>query len=140
MAGLFCKELMIQGDVERCLIIAPGSLVEQWQEELWQKFALDFRILTKDMIEAAHSRNPFDEQPLLIARLDHLSRNEDLQAKLAATDWDLIVVDEPTRWRRTTSDVRRMILRIGRWEILRHRDGRSARQHRKIERVTRRRE
>ena len=94
MAGLFCKELMIRGDVERCLIIAPGSLVEQWQDELWQKFALDFEILTKDMIEAARSGNPFDEQPLLIARLDHLSRNEDLQAKLAATDWDLIVVDE----------------------------------------------
>ena len=73
MAGLFCKELMIRGDVERCLVIAPGSLVEQWQDELWQKFALDFRILTKDMIEAARSGNPFDEQPLLIARLDHLS-------------------------------------------------------------------
>ncbi len=94
MAGLFCKELMIRGDVERCLIIAPGSLVEQWQDELWQKFALDFRILTKDMIEATRSGNPFDEHPLLIARLDHLSRNENLEARLAATDWDLIVVDE----------------------------------------------
>jgi SNF2 family DNA or RNA helicase len=94
MAGLFCKELMIRGDVERCLIIAPGSLVEQWQDELWQKFKLSFEILTKDMIEAARSGNPFGERPLLIARLDHLSRNEDLQAKLAATDWDLVVVDE----------------------------------------------
>ena len=94
MAGLFSKELMIRGDVERCLIVAPGSLVEQWQDELWQKFGLDFEILTKDMIEAARSGNPFAEQPLLIARLDHLSRNEDLQAKLAATDWDLVVVDE----------------------------------------------
>jgi SNF2 family DNA or RNA helicase len=94
MAGLFCKELMIRGDVERCLIIAPGSLVEQWQDELWHKFALSFDILTKDMIEAARSGNPFAERSLLIARLDHLSRNEDLQVKLAATDWDLIVVDE----------------------------------------------
>jgi SNF2 family DNA or RNA helicase len=94
MAGLFCKELMIRGDVERCLIIAPGSLVEQWQDELWHKFALSFDILTKDMIEAARSGNPFAERPLLIARLDHLSRNEALQVQLAATDWDLIVVDE----------------------------------------------
>jgi hypothetical protein len=30
MAGLFLKGLMIRGDVDRCLIIAPGSLVEQW--------------------------------------------------------------------------------------------------------------
>ena len=30
MAGLFIKELMIRGDVERCLVVAPGGLVEQW--------------------------------------------------------------------------------------------------------------
>ncbi len=36
MAGLFIKELIVRGDVERCLIVAPGSLVEQWQDELWQ--------------------------------------------------------------------------------------------------------
>jgi superfamily II DNA or RNA helicase len=94
MAGLFCKELIIRGDVERCLVIAPGSLVEQWQDELWAKFGLHFEILTKDMIEAARTGNPFAERPLLIARLDHLSRREDLQAKLEASDWDLIVVDE----------------------------------------------
>jgi superfamily II DNA or RNA helicase len=94
MAGLFCKELMIRGDVERCLIIAPGSLVDQWQDELWQKFGLSFEILTKDMLESSRSGNPFGEKPLLIARLDHLSRNEDLQAKLEASDWDLVVIDE----------------------------------------------
>jgi superfamily II DNA or RNA helicase len=94
MAGLFCKELMIRGDVERCLVIAPGSLVEQWQDELWQRFSLDFDLLTRDMIESARTGNPFTEKPLLIARLDHLSRNEDLQAKLEATDWDLVIVDE----------------------------------------------
>ena len=94
MAGLFMKELMIRGDVERCLVIAPGSLVEQWQDELWGKFGLNFEILTKDMIEAARSGNPFAERPLLIARLDHLSRREDLQAKLQATDWDMVVIDE----------------------------------------------
>ena len=94
MAGLFCKELMIRGDVERCLVIAPGSLVEQWQDELWQKFGLNFEILTRETIEVSRSGNPFAEKPLLIARLDHLARREDLQAKLEATDWDLIVVDE----------------------------------------------
>lgn len=94
MAGLLCKELMIRGDVERCLVIAPGSLVEQWQDELWQKFALDFRILTREMIEAASSGNPFAEHNLLIARLDHLARNDELQARLRATDWDLVIVDE----------------------------------------------
>jgi superfamily II DNA or RNA helicase len=94
MAGLLCKELMIRGDVERCLVIAPGSLVEQWQTELWEKFQLAFDIITRDTIEAARTGNPFAERSLLIVRLDHLARNEDLQAKLAATDWDLVVADE----------------------------------------------
>ena len=80
MAGLFCKELMIRGDVERCLVIAPGSLVEQWQDELWQKFGLNFEILTRERIEVSRSGNPFAEKPLLITRLDHLARREDLQA------------------------------------------------------------
>jgi superfamily II DNA or RNA helicase len=46
------------------------------------------------MIESARSGNPFADHNLLIARLDHLARNENLQAKLEATDWDLIICDE----------------------------------------------
>ncbi len=48
MAGLFIKELMLRGDVERCLIVVPGNLAEQWQDELDQKFNLPFEILTND--------------------------------------------------------------------------------------------
>jgi superfamily II DNA or RNA helicase len=98
MAGLLIKELMIRGDVERCLIVAPGGLVEQWQDELSQKFGLPFEILSRDQIEAARTANPFAERSLLIARLDVLSRNPDIQAKLkAAREWDLIVCDEAHR-------------------------------------------
>jgi superfamily II DNA or RNA helicase len=98
MAGLLIKELLIRGDLERCLVVAPGNLVEQWQDELAEKFHLDFAILTRDRIEASRSGNPFDEAGLWIARLDTLSRNEDLQAKLfAAREWDLVVCDEAHR-------------------------------------------
>ncbi len=94
MAGLLIKELLIRGDLRRCLICSPGSLVDQWQDELDRRFGLPFDILTRDTIEAARGGNPFAEHPLLIARLDHLSRNEELQEKLALTDWDLIICDE----------------------------------------------
>ncbi len=94
MSGLFIRELMLRGDLDRCLVIAPGSLVEQWQEELDDKFGIRFRIMSRDLVEAARSGNPFQEENLLIARLDQLSRSEELQAKLAATDWDLVIVDE----------------------------------------------
>lgn len=94
MSGLYIRELLLRGDLDRCLVIAPGSLVEQWQEELDAKFSLHFDILSRDMIEAARTGNPFIERNLLIARLDQLSRNEDLQAKLAVSEWDLVIIDE----------------------------------------------
>ncbi len=94
MAGLLIRELMVRGDLKRCLIIAPGGLVEQWQDELDQKFGVQFEIFSREMVENARSGNPFEEKHLLIARIDQLSRAEDLQAKLENTDWDLIVVDE----------------------------------------------
>ncbi len=94
MAGLLIKELVVRGDVQRCLICVPGSLCEQWQDELWLKFQLPFHILTRDTVEASRTGNPFTEHDLAIIRLDQLSRNEELQAKLRATDWDMIVCDE----------------------------------------------
>jgi superfamily II DNA or RNA helicase len=94
MAGLFIKELMARGDLERCLIVAPGSLVEQWQDELDQKFQLPFEIATNDKLEAARTGNWFGENGLVIARLDKLSRDEDVQERLRVTPWDLVVVDE----------------------------------------------
>jgi superfamily II DNA or RNA helicase len=94
MSGLYIRELMLRGDLERCLIIAPGSLVEQWQEELDSKFSLRFDIMSRDMVEAARTGNPFMERNLLICRLDQLSRAGDLRDRLAVTDWDLVIFDE----------------------------------------------
>ena len=53
MAGQLIRELMLRGDLERCLVVAPGSLVEQWQDELESKFGLAFDLLTRERIEAA---------------------------------------------------------------------------------------
>ena len=99
MAGLLIRELMLRGDLERCLVVAPGSLVEQWQDELESKFGLAFDLLTRERIEAAGAGgNPFTESSHLIARLDVLSRSEDLRRRLeAAKEWDLVVCDEAHR-------------------------------------------
>src|SRR6266567_2852322 len=94
MTGLLIKELMIRGDLRRCLIVAPGNLVEQWQDELNQRFHIVFDILTNDRLEASATGNAFAEMPLCIARLDKLSRNEQVQDRLRQTEWDLVVVDE----------------------------------------------
>src|SRR6056297_1928480 len=98
MAGLLIKELVARSDLERCLIVAPGGLVEQWQDELGEKFSLEFDILSRDMIETSRSGNVFNDRNRLIARLDVLARNEDLQQKLlSSNEWDLIICDEAHR-------------------------------------------
>ena len=96
MAGLLIKELIARGDLQRCLIVCPGSLAEQWQDELHRRFQLPFEILTNDKLEAARTGNWFLETNLIIARLDKLARNEDVQRKLQAPDcrFDLVVCDE----------------------------------------------
>jgi len=98
MAGLLIKELIARSDLDRCLVVAPGSLVEQWQDELGQKFNLEFDLLSRDMIESSRSGNPFNDHNRLIVRLDVLARNEELQEKLLSSqEWDLIICDEAHR-------------------------------------------
>jgi superfamily II DNA or RNA helicase len=98
MAGLLIKELIARSDLDRCLVVAPGSLVEQWQDELGEKFSLEFDLLTREMIESSRSGNPFNDRNRLIVRLDVLARNEDLQEKLLSSqEWDLIICDEAHR-------------------------------------------
>jgi hypothetical protein len=94
MTGLLMKELRVRGDLQRCLVVCPDMLAEQWQDELWDRFHLPFEILTNDKLAAARTGNWFVENDLVIARLDKLSRNENVQAKLTQTDWDLVICDE----------------------------------------------
>ena len=97
MAGLYIKELMLRGDLERCLIVAPGGLVEQWQDELREKFGLTFELLTRQLADAEPDGSVFARHNLLIARMDQLSRSDEFKEQLERADWDLIVVDEAHR-------------------------------------------
>ncbi len=96
MAGLLIRELIARSDLQRCLVVCPGSLAEQWQDELYRRFQLNFEIMTNDKLEAARTGNWFRENNLVIARLDRLSRDEDVQQKFKVPEcqWDLVVVDE----------------------------------------------
>lgn len=93
MAGLLIRELLMRADARRVLIVAPGSLVEQWQDEMAEKFGLEFALFSREMVEQSRG-NAFDEADLMVARVDQLARSEELQEKLRLTRWDLVVVDE----------------------------------------------
>lgn len=94
MTGLLIKEMMTRGDLKRCLVVCPGNLAEQWQDELFLKFGIRFTILTNDLLESSVTGNAFLENDLCIARLDKLSRNDDVRDKLSRSAWDLVVCDE----------------------------------------------
>src|SRR5271170_701383 len=94
MAGLYMRELIMRADARRILVVAPGSLVEQWRDEMYEKFGLEFRIFSKELEAASPSGNPFGDHDHLIVRLDQMSRNEDSQQKLCLASWDLVVFDE----------------------------------------------
>jgi superfamily II DNA or RNA helicase len=94
MAGLLIRELLMRADAKRILIVSPGSLTEQWQDELLEKFNVQFDIFSREKQDQCASGNYFEESNLLICRLDQLSRSEEHQERLRHTDWDLIIVDE----------------------------------------------
>lgn len=94
MAGLLIRELLMRADAKRVLIVAPGGLTEQWQDEMQEKFGMLFDIFSREKQEQSATGNFFEESNQLICRLDQISRNEDYQEKLKNTEWDLIIVDE----------------------------------------------
>ena len=81
MAGLLIKELLIRGDLERCLVVAPGSLVEQWQDELGEKFDLDFAILTRDLLGCFPQWRPL----LRASPADCPARHAEPRARISST-------------------------------------------------------
>jgi superfamily II DNA or RNA helicase len=104
MAGLYMRELLMRADARRILVVAPGSLVEQWRDELFEKFGLEFRVFSSELEAASPSGNPFEDHNQLIVRLDQLSRDEEkvddrrepgrMQRNLFQAGWDLVVFDE----------------------------------------------
>ena len=97
MAGLYLKELILRSDCDRALIVAPGGLVEQWRDELSEKFDLSFELFHRQLVDETQAGNPFQEHPFLIVRMDQICRNEELCGMLRDVNWDVVIVDEAHR-------------------------------------------
>ncbi|PRY22290.1 SNF2 domain-containing protein [Spirosoma oryzae] len=92
MTGLLIKELMTRNLVERVLIITPGGLTRQWQEdEMGLKFNIPFKLVNR----AAFSADPtiFQNTNRVVTSIDFL-RGEDVLNAVRSLRWDLVVVDE----------------------------------------------
>ena len=97
MAGLYVKELVLRSDADSILIVVPGGLASQWQDELSEKFNLNFEILTRSMIDNAVNGDVFKQHRRLIARMDMLARDEHLIEMIRKNHWDVVIVDEAHR-------------------------------------------
>lgn len=95
MAGLYVKELILRGDASNVLVVAPGLLGDQWQDELSQKFSMQFEQLSRDRIVA--DGNLLSRGGLWIARLDVLARNsQGILDKALECEWDLVIAEGMT--------------------------------------------
>jgi superfamily II DNA or RNA helicase len=106
-AGLALRQLVLAGRVRRCLILAPKSVLRQWQEELYEKFALDvprydgetFWTVFGEELRPA-TENPFDGVALALASSQLMKRRDRQEQLLSAQPWDLVIVDEAHHARR----------------------------------------
>lgn len=97
--GLLIKELMLRGEVRRCLVVCPGTAAEAWQDELLGRFELAFDIVPADQLESARAFKTVAETNLAIARLELLSRDIETKLRLDRPEWtwDLVVIDQAHR-------------------------------------------
>lgn len=114
MAGLYIKEMILRSAARRIMIVCPGGLAEQWQDELKSKFDLDFPIFTSDM-----EPNAFTRHDRLICRMDQLARNDDYLQELKKENsfWDIVVVDEAHRMSASFKNVMGEVRKTHRFEL-----------------------
>jgi superfamily II DNA or RNA helicase len=107
--GLVIQEMILRHRVRTVLVVCPSSLQVQWQEEMRDKFGLEFRIIDgKSIGELRRKRgihvNPWSHFPRLITSVDFLKRERTLRtlkellpggsAPSYPRAFDLLVVDE----------------------------------------------
>jgi superfamily II DNA or RNA helicase len=106
-AGLALRQLLLSGVVRRALILAPKSVLRQWQEELYEKFALNVPIYDGAVFRDAWNEqrapttlNPWDGVDLALASSQLVKRRERRETLIEARPWDLVIVDEAHHARR----------------------------------------
>ena len=93
MAGLIIKELKLRKIVNRILIVSPGHLKDQWRRELSERFEEKFVPVDRSFMDAFYAENIWERENQIITSID-FAKQEDVMHAIAASHFDLIVVDE----------------------------------------------
>ncbi|MBI4302733.1 MAG: DEAD/DEAH box helicase, partial [Chloroflexi bacterium] len=95
MTGLLLKEMLFRGVINKVLIVTPGGLTKQWQEEeLQEKFGIQARLVNRASFDAEPGQFSRYEDGIFVISIDFLARNEGCLKAAQETQWDLVVVDE----------------------------------------------
>lgn len=96
--GMILSELIRRGRGDRILVVTPKHIMEQFQQELWSRFAIPLVRLDSIGIQKVRrtlpaSRNPFTYYPRVIISMDTL-KSPKYRAQLEKVNWDAVVIDE----------------------------------------------
>lgn len=98
-AGLAMLELLARRRADRILVVTPPGLVDQWQDELQEKFSLEFTLienaagLSRAQSDLPAGTSPWDALPRVLTSMDYLKKDT-VRSRALRKRWDLVVVDE----------------------------------------------
>jgi superfamily II DNA or RNA helicase len=99
-AGLCLLELMYRRRADRILVAVPPGLIPQWEEELKERFGLEFKVienaagLAREQTTLTAGLSPWElPRARIITSMDYLKKDE-VRRRALARPWDLVIVDE----------------------------------------------